>query len=106
MEVKMADRMVEITMDGFLDTMWLLRDRIEMSESEWDLLVYMVQKEMVDLSGGPRKVMEDFKSYAVVFEEKDFEKRYPKYSKVMTWDEFVSNECVCGNEKAAVVEIQ
>lgn len=50
--------------------------------------------------------MEDFKSYAVVFEEKDFEKRYPKYSKVMTWDEFVSNECVCGNEKAAVVEIQ
>jgi len=100
------EQMVEITMDGFIDTMLLLRDRIGMSESEWDLLVYMVQNEMTDLSGGPRKVMEDFKSYAVVVEEKDFEKRYPKYSKVMTWDEFVSNECVYGNEKAAVVEIQ
>ena len=100
------EQMVEITMDGVLDTMWLLRDSIEMSESEWDLLVYMVQNEMADLSGGPRKVMEDFKSYAVVVEEKDFEKRYPKYSKIMTWDEFVSNECVCGNENAAVVEMQ
>ena len=100
------EQMVEITMDGFIDTMWLLRDRIEMSESEWDLLVYVVQNEMTDLSGGPRKVMEDFKSYAVVVDKKDFEKRYPKYSKVMTWDEFVSNECVCGNENAAVLEIQ
>ena len=98
-------QMVEITIDGFLDTMLLLRDRIEMSESEWDLLVYIVQKEMTDLSGGPRKVMEDFKSDAVIVEEKDFDKLYPKYSKVMTWDEFVSNECVYGNEKAAVVEI-
>ena len=100
------EQMVEITMDGFIDTMWLLRDRIEMSESEWDLLVYVVQNEMTDLSGGPRKVMEDFNSDAVVVEKKDFEKRYPKYSKVMTWDEFVSNECVCGNENAAVVEMQ
>lgn len=99
-------QMVEITIDGFLDTMLLLRDRIEMSESEWDLLVYVVQNEMTDLSGGPRKVMEDFKSDAVIVEEKDFEKLYPKYSKVMTWDEFVSNECLYGNEKAAVVEIQ
>ena len=100
------EQMVEITMDGFIDTMWLLRDRIEMSESEWDLLVYVVQNEMTDLSGGPRKVMEDFKSYAVVVEKKDFEELYPKYSKVMTWDEFVSNECLCGNENAAVLEMQ
>lgn len=99
-------QMVDITMDGFLDTMLLLRDRIEMSDIEWDLLVYVVQNEMTDLSGGPRKVMEDFNSDAVIIEEKDFEKLYPKYSKVMTWDEFVSNECLYGNEKAAVVEIQ
>jgi hypothetical protein len=100
------EQIVEITMDGFIDTMLLLRDRIEMSESEWDLLVYMVQNEMVDLSRGPRKVMEDFNSYAVVVEAEDFENKYPKYSSIMTWDEFVSNECVCGNENAAVVKIQ
>lgn len=100
------EQMVEITKDGFIDTMLLIRDRIGLSESEWDLLVCMVQDETIDMSGGPRKVMEDFKSYAVVVEEKDFEKRYPKYSNIMTWDEFVSNECVFGNEEAAVVEIQ
>ena len=97
------EQMVEVTMDGFLDTLNQLRDRFECSESVWSLFIHMVTNEMIDLSVGPADVLHMFKRDAEVVEKKDFERKFPKYSKIMTWEEFVENECLCGNDEAAVV---
>ena len=97
------EQMVEVTMDGFLDTLNQLRDRFGYGEPVWNLFIHMVTNEMIDLSVGPADVLYMFKRDAEVVEKKDFERKFPKYSKIMTWEEFVENECLCGNDEAAVV---
>lgn len=102
----MANQMVEITMDGFLDTLNQLRGHFEYGASVWDLFISMVVNDQLDLSGGPSDVLYGFKRDAEILDRKDFERKYPKYSKIMTWEEFIENECICGNDEAAVVRIQ
>lgn len=107
------EQTVEISIDRFVETLEALRDDNEFSfgdedstNAAWDLFIEMVKGGELDLSGGPMSVLHDFQYYAEVVPAKQFNEKYPMYSKIMTWDEFVSNECVCGNENAAVVEIQ
>lgn len=103
---------VEITFEGYLETLeHLTYDdlvtafRGERGDDAWNLLVLMVRRGYLDLSKGPLAVIREFSDNAEIVYEDEFEEEYPKYSSVMTWDEFVGNECICGDESAAVLSM-
>ena len=100
--------MVEITMDSFVETLERLREYLyqgEKSESAWRLFLGLVSQQRIDLSAGPLDVLKTFFHHAEIVEKDEYEKKYPEYSKVMTWDEFIGNECLVGNDESAIVEI-
>ena len=106
------EQTVEISMDGFVETLEALRDDNEFrfgdedsTNAAWDLFIEMVKGESLNLSGGPKSVLHDFQYYAEVVPAKDYEKKYPRYAKIMSWDEFLRNECLCGNDEVAVLNI-
>ena len=100
------EQTVEISMEGFVETLEALRDDNEDStNAAWDLFIEMVKGESLNLCGGPKAVLEDFQYHAEVVPAKDYEKKYPRYAKIMSWDEFVRNECLCGNDEVAVLNI-
>lgn len=96
-------QMVEISREGFFDTLEALRDRYSGSDDAFELLVEMVDLGFIDMTPGPLSVVDSFDSFTVVRSDR-YEKLYPKYSKVMTWGEFVCNECIVGNDKCAILD--
>lgn len=96
-------QMVEISREGFFDTLEALRDRYSGSDDAFELLVEMVDIGAIDMSSGPLSAVDSFDSFTEVRPDQ-YEKLYPKYSKVMTWEEFVSNECLAGNDKCAILD--
>lgn len=105
------EQTVEISMDGFVETLEALRDDNEFrfggvysTNAAWDLFIEMVKGESLNLSGGPKAVLDDFQYNAEVVSAMDYRKRYPRYADIMSWDEFVRNECLCGNDKVAVLD--
>lgn len=103
---------VEITFEGYMETLEHLKyDDLVTAFSgyrgydAWDLFVLMVRHGDLDLSKGPLAVIREFSDNAEIVYEDDFADKYPKYSSVMTWDEFVRNECICGDESAAVLSM-
>ena len=106
------EQTVEISMDGFVETLEALRDDNEFrfvdedsTNAAWDLFIDMVKGESLNLSGGPKAVLHDFQYHAEVVPAKQFKEKYPKCAKIMSWDEFVQNECLCGNDEVAVLKI-
>ena len=105
------EQTVEISMEGFVETLEALRDDEfsfgdeDSTNAAWDLFIEMVKEESLNLSGGPKSVLHDFQYYAEVVTAKQFNEKYPKYAKIMSWDEFVRNECLCGNDEVAVLKI-
>ena len=100
--------MVEITMDGFVETLQEIVNGKSLDDDGFDfyaadLMFDMVRNGMLDLSGGPLAVYNGFANNADIVYRDDFEEKYPKYAEVMTWDEFVANECMYGNDAAAVI---
>lgn len=99
--------MVEITMEGFVDTLQEIVNSRSFCDDDFDyyaadIMFEMVRNGMLDLSGGPLAVYNDFANNADIVYRDDFEEKYPKYAEIMTWDEFVSNECMYGNDACAV----
>lgn len=105
------EQTVEISIDGFVDTLEALRDDEfrfgdeDSTNATWDLFIEMVKGESLNLSGGPKSVLHDFQYNAEVVLANDYEKKYPMYAKIMSWEEFVRNECLCGNDEVAVLNI-
>jgi len=102
--------MVEITMEGFIDTLQEIVNSRSFCDDGFDfyaagIMFDMVRNGMLDLSGGPLAVYNYFANNADIVYRDDFEEKYPKYAEIMTWDEFVSNECVYGNDACAVREM-
>jgi len=100
--------MVEITMESFIEALECIRECLyqgEGSESAWRLFLGLISSEQVDMSSGPLDVLKLFFHHSEIVDRDDFERKYPKYSAIMTWDEFISNECVAGNEESAIVSI-
>lgn len=103
---------VEITFEGYMETLEHLKydDLVTAfsgyrGDDAWDLFVIMVRRGDLDLSRGPLAVIREFSDNAEIVYEDDFADKYPKYSSVMTWDEFVRNECICGDDSAAVLSM-
>lgn len=103
---------VEVSFDGYMETLEHLRhdDLVtafngERVDSAWNLFIGMVGRGELGLSAGPLAVIRDFSDNAEIVYAEDFEERYPKYAAIMTWDEFVENECICGDEDAAVLSM-
>ena len=100
-------QMIEITIDGFIETLQEIVNGRSFNDDGFDfyaadIMFDMVKNGMLDLSGGPLAVYNDFAENADIVYKDDFAEKYPKYAEIMTWDEFVSNECVYGNDACAV----
>ena len=100
--------MVEITMDGFVESLQEIVNGKAFGNDGFDyyaadLMFDMVRNGMLDLSGGPLAVYNDFADNAEVVYREDFEEKYPKCAEIISWDEFVANECLYGNDAAAVI---
>lgn len=103
-------QMVEITMDGFVDTLRDIVNSRSYGDEDFDcyaadIMFDMVRNGMLDLSGGPLAVYNYFADNAEIVYIDDFEEKFPKYAEIMSWDEFVKNECIFGNENAAVLSM-
>lgn len=99
---------IEVTLDGYIDTLDHLQrlGAYEMPEDIYELFIQLVKQEYMRTEKGPYVVLEDFATGAETVRREDFEKKYPMYAKEFTWEEFVENECVIGNDKVAVVSIE
>ena len=107
------DQTVEISMDGFVETLEALRDDNEFrfgdedsTNAVWDLFIEMVKGDYLNLFGGPKAVLDDFQYNADFVMAEDYDKKYPKYANIMSWSEFVRNECIFGNDDIAVLDIE
>ena len=76
------EQTVEISMDGFVDTLEALRDENEFrfgdedsTNAAWDLFIEMVKGDYLNLFGGPKAVLDDFQYHAdvVTAEDKDID---------------------------------
>ena len=91
---------VQVDIDRFMDDLWKLadgdRDQIQLMED-------MVREGFINTYGGCLGVIREFYNFEVV-RKCDFEKKFPKYAKIMTWDEFRANESFFSNDNYAVLE--
>lgn len=99
--------MVEVALDGFLDTLDFLKDDFfRGSDAEWEVIMDAIRDrpERWNLMQGPLEFVKAVHADTTVVLRKNFETEYPTYAEIMTWDEFVENECMYANEKGAVLE--
>jgi len=96
---------VEITMDSFIEALENLRDKFFTgSDAAWDLFIDLVREnDRLNLYEGPVSVLREFSNDMETIERDVYEIEYPKYSKIMSWDEFVQNECLGGNDEVAIL---
>lgn len=99
---------IEVELDGFIDTLDHLQrlGAYEMPGDIYELFIQLVKREYLRTEKGPYCVLEDFATGAETVLREDFARKYPIYAKTFTWEEFVENECVIGNDKVAVVSIE
>lgn len=105
-------QMVEVTFDGYMETLEHLRHddlakvfRGSRGDLAWNLFVGMVGRGEIDLAQGPLAAIRHFSDNAQIVYADFFERDYPKYSEIMTWHEFVRNECIFGDDEAAVLSM-
>ena len=101
-------QMLSVTIDGFVDTMTYIRNDEygkDLDEEEWDMMIGMLKAGLLDPSVGPLGVIRDFEENAVVVKEDLYEELYPKYSSIMTWEEFVENECIWSGDGCALLRM-
>ena len=94
--------MVQVDLEKFIEDLWKMAD----DDYEYDkvqLMEDLVRNGLVGTEDGCIGVISVFDNLTVVCED-DFEDGYPKYAKVMTWDEFVENECFFYNGKYGVMD--
>lgn len=94
--------LVQVDIDRFIDDLWKLAD----GEYEFDqvqIMEDMVREGFINTYDGCLGVISEFSNFDVVRKD-EFERKFPKYAKVMTWDEFRYNEGFYSNDKYAVLE--
>lgn len=94
--------MVEVSLESFIEDLWAVGDG-DHEFGELTACEEMVRVGMLPTCGGIGGVLEMFDNMDVVTRDM-YEERFPIYSTIFSWDEFVENECRWGNDRIAVVD--
>lgn len=94
--------MVEVSLESFIEDLWTMGDG-DHEFGELTACEEMVRSGALPTYGGIGGVLEMFDSMDVVKRDM-YEEKYPIYSSIFSWHEFVANECRWGDGRIAVVE--
>ena len=93
---------VQVNLDRFIDDLWKLADD-DYDYDQCEIMETLVRHGILETEEGCLGVMSAFDGMKVVKRD-DFEEDYPKYAKIMTWEEFCANEGFFNNGKYCVME--
>lgn len=93
---------VEVDLESFIEDLWKMADD-DFDYDEVQLMEDLVRNDIIGTYSGVTGVINAFNDMEVVRRE-DFEDKFPKYSKVMTWEEFCLNECIYSHGDVAVMD--
>lgn len=91
---------VEVELESFIEDLWKMADG-EYDFEEIQIMEDLIKMECIGTSKGVTGVIDTFDGFQVIKED-DFEDEFPKYSKIMTWDEFCQNECIYSRDNIAI----
>lgn len=93
---------VEVSLESFIEDLWAMGDD-DHEFGELTACEEMVRVGMLPTCGGVGGVLKMFDDMDVVTRDM-YEEKFPIYSSIFSWDEFVDNECRWGDDHIAVRE--
>lgn len=91
---------VEVELESFIEDLWKMADD-EYDFEEIQIMEDLVKMGFIGTSKGVTGVIDTFDGFQVIKED-DFDEEFPKYSKIMTWQEFCKNDCIYSRNNIAI----